>query len=78
MIVSISPDGPPYRLMIESHGRIAVAGPRVLRGGVPPAIEWSHADTITAKSHADKLQSYFDGLTSAKRPSKRALRAFGS
>ena len=78
MKVSISTDGPPFRLMVESYGRIAVAGPRVLRGGIHPSIQWEHSAIETANDHATKLQSYFDELPGAKKPSKRALRAFGS
>jgi hypothetical protein len=78
MKVSVSTDGPPFRLLVTSHGRTAVAGPRVFRGGILPAIQWSHYDTQNAQIHADKLQAYFDELPGAKKPSKRALRAFGA
>ncbi len=77
MKVSVSAESP-FRLMVESHGRIAVAGPRVLRGGIHPSILWQHDDLTTANDHAAKLQSYFDELPGSKKPSKRAIRAFGS
>lgn len=78
MKVTVSQDGPPYRLLVTSHGYTSIAGPRVLRGGIHPVIQWSHVDTNTANLHAQKLQTYFDELDSIRKPSKRELRTYGS
>lgn len=77
MKVSVSTEGPPYTLLVTSYGRTAIAGPRVLRGGLHPDIQWNHVDANSDQVHAQKLQTYFDELSRTGKPSKRALRTFG-
>lgn len=66
-----------YHIMCESHGRTAVAGPRILRGGPHPEVIWS-ADTEEELGPSIKaLRAYFDALP-APRKGKVKSKATGA
>jgi hypothetical protein len=66
-----------YHLMCDGPGGLAIAGPRILRGGQHPDIQWSHADEIAAEADAAKLRTYFASLPT-KKPSRAAERRQGA
>jgi hypothetical protein len=65
-----------FRIYCESHGRVAIAGPRILRGGPWPEVQWAHETQAEAEKDAEKLRQYFAGLPKA--PSKKAARKMGA
>jgi hypothetical protein len=65
-----------YRIYCESHGRTAIAGPRILRGGPHPSVSWAHETAESAEADAKKLRAYFAALP--KQPSKKAARKMGA
>jgi len=64
-----------YVIMAESHGRSAVAGPRILRAPPHPDVQWRHDTQEAAEADVQKLRQYFDGL--GRGPSKAKLRKQG-
>ena len=65
-----------YRIYCESHGRVAIAGPRILRGGPWPEVQWTHETAESAEADAAKLRAYFAALP--KQPSRAKLRKMGA
>jgi hypothetical protein len=65
-----------FRIYCESHGRVAIAGPRILRGGPHPDVSWTHETAESAEADAAKLRTYFAALP--KQPSKAKLRKQGA
>jgi hypothetical protein len=74
--VAFSPDDMCFRIYCESHGRTAIAGPRILRGGPWPDVQWAHETQEAAEADAKKLRAYFEGL--GRGPSKSKLRKQGA
>lgn len=66
-----------YVLMVTSYGRVAEAGPRILRAAPHPDIKWRHSDEATASHDAGLLQRYLNERDAGAKISKRAQRAFG-
>jgi hypothetical protein len=56
-----------WRIYCESHGRVAIAGPRILRGGPHPDVAWSHETQEQAEADAKKLRAYFEGMPAARK-----------
>lgn len=70
--VEFSLDTGLYHLMCESHGRVATAGPRILRGGIHPQIAWSHETEEAAEKDATKLRAYFDAMPAMRKTKKKS------
>jgi hypothetical protein len=71
--VAFSPEDLCFRIYC---GRVAIAGPRILRGYPHPDIQWAHETQEAAEKDAEKLRGYFKGLP--KQPSKKRVRAMGA
>ena len=70
--VEFSLDTGLYHLMCESHGRVATAGPRILRGPPHPQIAWKHETEEAAEKDAAKLRAYFDALPVARKTKRKS------
>jgi hypothetical protein len=70
-----------YRIYVESHGRTAIAGPRILRAPPHPSVSWAHetqeAAEADAKAHETAASEARAAARRARTRRKAAARSNG-
>lgn len=65
-----------WHIYCTSHGRTAIAGPRILRGPPHPVVAFAHETEAGAEADAAKLRAYFEAMPKAKKGKSKAKGAF--